>query len=86
MFSLRVKSNVEKDVRRFSTQDLQRIDNEIKALKVDPLPPGVKKIKKGAESHYRIRQGDFRIGYYFDPTQKLVEIIYVRRKSETTYR
>ena len=86
MFKLRVKSSVQKDIKKIPQQDLQRIANDINALKIDPLPPGVKKIKKGKEAHCRIRQGDFRIGYFFDPIKKLVEIIYMKRRNEDTYK
>ena len=86
MFKLRVKPSIQKDVKSFPKQDLERIANDINALKIDPLPSGVKKIKKGKETHYRIRQGDFRIGYFFDPIKKVVEIIYIKRRDEDTYK
>jgi len=85
MFNLIVKKSVKKDIEDISRDDLQRIADNIKDLKFNPFPPGVKKIKKGKESYYRIRQGDFRIGYRFYPTEKLIEIIYIRRRSERTY-
>ena len=85
MFNLIVKKSVKKDIEDINRDDLQRIADNIKALKFNPFPPGVKKIKVGKESYYRIRQGDFRIGYRFYPTEKLIEIIYIRRRSERTY-
>lgn len=85
MFNLFVKPSVKKDVESISKDDLQRINDNIKALKLNPLPLGVKKIKKGKESYYRIRQGDFRIGYRFDTIENIIEIIYIRRRSERTY-
>jgi len=85
MFSLVVKKSVKKDTENINRDDLQRIADSIKLLKFNPFPPGVKKIKKGKEFYYRLRQGNFRIGYRFDSTEKLIEIIYVRRRSERTY-
>ena len=85
MFNLILKKSVKKDIETISKDDLQRIADNIKNLKFNPLPPGIKKIKKGKEFYYRIRQGDFRIGYRFDATEKLIEIIYIRRRSERTY-
>ena len=70
MFKLEVKSSVKKDTKSFPKEDLQRIANDIKSLKFDPLPPGVKKIKKGKEIHYIIRQGNFRIGYRFNAAKR----------------
>ena len=85
MYNLIVKKSVKKDIEDINRDDLQRIADNIKALKFNPLPPGVKKIKKGKEFYYRLRQGNFRIGYRFDSTEKLIEIIYIRRRSERTY-
>jgi len=85
MFNLILKKSVKKDIETINKEDIQRIADNIKALKFNPLPPGVKKIKKGKESYYRIRQGNFRIGYRFNSKEKLIEIIYIRRRSERTY-
>lgn len=85
MFNLTVKKSVKKDIENINEEDLQRISDNIKTLKSNPLPQGVKKIKIGKESYFRIRQGDFRIGYSFDKTKKLIEIIYIRRRNERTY-
>ena len=85
MFSLIYKNSVKKDVEPINTDDLQRISNSIQALKLDPLPVGVEKIKIGKESYYRIRQGDFRIGYRIDLAKKILEVIFIRRRNERTY-
>ena len=85
MFKITVKPSVNKDIKNINNDDLKRIFNNIQSLELNPLPVGVKKIKKGKGSYYRIRQGDFRIGYRFDSTNKLIEIIFIRRRSEKTY-
>ena len=85
MFDLFVKKSVNKDIEKINKDDLQRIVDAIKALKLNPLPMGVKKIKLGKESYYRIRQGNYRIGYRFDTHTKLLEIIFVRLRNESTY-
>ena len=81
MFKVTVKPSVNKDFKTINKDDLKRIFNNIQALELNPLPVGVKKIKKGKESYYRLIQGDFRIGYIFDITEKLIEIIFIRRRS-----
>jgi len=85
MFKLTVKTSVKKDIKSINKKDLLRIVNDINTLKVDPLPPGVKKIKGGADPYYRIRQGAYRIGYRIDLNKKLVEIIFIKRRTEKTY-
>jgi mRNA-degrading endonuclease RelE of RelBE toxin-antitoxin system len=49
------------------------------------VPQGVRKIKGGAGA-YRIRVGDFRIVYDVYDSDKLVLILQVVRRTETTYR
>jgi len=85
MFKIIFKQSVIKDVKKISKKDLKRIANDIKILKFDPLPPGTKKIKKGRKNYYRIRQGNFRVGYRIDLSKKLVEIIFIKIRSENTY-
>ena len=55
MFEIIFKKSVIKDVKKIPKKDLQRIANDIKVLKYDPLPPGTKKIKKSGKNYYRIR-------------------------------
>ncbi len=87
MWTLIFKPSVEaKDTKKISKEEWRRIDRDIQALKINPLPPEVKKIKKGRMSHYRIRKGNFRIGYQLNFSEKKVTIVYVTRRSEATYK
>jgi len=85
MFEIIFKQSVIKDVKNIPKKDLQRIANDIKILKYDPLLPGTKKIKKSGKNYYRIRQGNFRVGYRINLSKKLVEIIFIKIRSENTY-
>ena len=87
MWTLAFKPSVEsKDTKKIFGLDWNTIDEDIQNLKSDPLPPGVKKIKKGKDAHYRIRRGPFRIGYKLDFGKKIIRIMYVKRRTESTYR
>ena len=86
MWILNFKSSVEKDTKKIKKDEWDRINKDIQNLKINPLPLGVKKIKRGKQSHYRIRNGDFRIGYQLDPSTKTITIIYIKRRSEDTYK
>ena len=85
MFKIIFKQSVIKDVKKIQKKDLQRIANDIKILKFDPLPPGTKKIKMGKKNYYRIRQANFRVGYRIDLSKKLIEIVFIKIRSENTY-
>ena len=66
-------------------QDFERLRSAIMALVNQPRPRNVRKIK-GAETAYRIRVGDYRIVYDVFDDRKLVLLLQVTRRTETTYR
>ena len=56
-----------------SKKDLQRIINRIGLLKEEPRPPGCEKLS--GQECYRVRQGDFHIGYSIQDERLSVSII-----------
>ncbi|MBI3745857.1 MAG: type II toxin-antitoxin system RelE/ParE family toxin [Chloroflexi bacterium] len=54
------------------------------ALGLDPRPPGATKLA-GAE-FWRIRVGELRVIYAIDESARLVIVLRVARRSESTYR
>ena len=85
MYSLVYKSSVKKEFASIPKKDVENIIKKIKGLKANPLPVDVKKIKKGAVSYFRLRCGNFRIGYLLDFSEKVVRIVYIRKRNESTY-
>lgn len=69
---------------RIRKQDLERIKAAVGGLAQEPRPQGVRKIK-GADKAYRIRIGNYRVVYEIYDNDKLVLILQVARRSETTY-
>ena len=70
---------------RILKQDFDRLAKAIDKLAEEPRPRGVRKIKD-AVTAYRIRVGDYRIVYDVYDDKKLVIILQVVRRSETTYK
>lgn len=70
---------------RIRLEDFQRLGAAISTLAIEPRPHGVRKIK-GAEVAYRIRVGSYRVVYEVHDVQRLVLILQVVRRTETTYR
>ena len=85
MVKLFYKSSVKKDIRDIPNNELQRITEDIKSLKTGPLPIGVKNIKKGKVLFFRIRQGNYRIGYQVNFSKNEIEILFIKRRNEETY-
>ena len=73
--------SVEKDLRKFSSENCDRILARIQELANEPLPSQSLKLK-GTEDLYRNRVGDYRIIYEIDVHDKSILIHYVRHRRE----
>lgn len=89
MYNLEVSPAADRDLEklknRITKQDFERLRNAITMLADEPRPQGVRKIK-GEERAFRIRVGSYRIVYEVYDNNKLILIVHVVRRSETTYR
>ena len=70
---------------RIRKQDFDRLCKAVDKLVEEPRPQGVRKIE-GAVTAYRIRVGNYRVVYDVYDDKKLVVILQVVRRSETTYK
>ena len=89
MYRLEVSPAADRDLAklkgRIRRQDYERLRDAVRSLAEEPRPKGVRKIK-GAERSYRIRVGSYRVVYKLNDNEKLVLILQIVRRSETTYR
>jgi mRNA interferase RelE/StbE len=89
VFKLEVSPAADRDLAklkdRMRRQDFERLREAVRRLAEEPRPEGVRKIK-GAERSYRIRVGSYRVVYKLNDNEKLVLILQIVRRSETTYR
>ncbi|TRZ49596.1 type II toxin-antitoxin system RelE/ParE family toxin [bacterium] len=87
-YTIRVTPSAEKDIEKLKKHiqitDFHRIDTTVRLLASDPRPNGARKIRTRA-AEYRMRVGKFRVVYEVDDAKKLVLILHVARRSETTY-
>ena len=82
MYKLLIEKRVFRDLDRLDKKVLARIDQAIRLLRQNPLPPGVKKLV-GQRNLYRTRQGKYRIIYSIDHRAKEVRVIAVRHRRES---
>ena len=89
MYRIEVSPAADRDIARLKCKiirpDFERLKSAINGLAVEPRPYGVRKIK-GEEKAYRIRVGGYRVVYEVYDKERLVLILQVVRRSETTYR
>ena len=74
-----------RDLKRLPPGILPRIEPVILGLADEPCPIGSRKIR-GAERAYRARVGEYRVIYEIRENDKLVVVLRVTRRSESTYR
>lgn len=77
-YTVKLKRSAEKELDQLPEKIHGRIVNILLALKENPLPPGVKKLRgyKG----YRIRVGDFRILYVIH--EKEIEVFSIAHRKD----
>ena len=81
MYEVIITPHAERDVRRLDRPVKNRILSAAVALSANPRPPGSIKIK-GEKDRWRIRVGDWRIGYEIDDESHLVRIVTVGHRRE----
>lgn len=80
-FEILLERNAEKDLRRLTLENHDRVIVGIAALAGNPRPPGAKKLA-GSKSDWRIRIGDYRVLYEVRDEIYIVRIYRVRHRKE----
>jgi mRNA interferase RelE/StbE len=73
-----------RQLRRLPPGDAARMRAPIMALGIDPRPPGA--VRLVGSDWWRIRAGDLRVVYAVDDEQRIVVVLKVARRNESTYR
>lgn len=82
MYQRELTKRAQRDLDKFSGDDLERVVAAIRGLRENPRPHGAKKIRGPI---YRIRVGDWRIVYAVFDKDRLVIVGKVARRSKRTY-
>lgn len=81
MYNLVIERAAEKDMKRLSNEAHARVAKAITTLATNPRPSGAKKLA-GADSHWRIRIGDYRVLYDIADALRIVRVFRVRHRRE----
>ena len=74
----------QRQLRRLPPGDAARLRGPILALAIEPRPPG--SVKLAGSDFWRLRVGDLRIVYLIDDDDRLVVVLKIARRSDSTYR
>ena len=79
-WTVEVQRPAEKELGALSPQIRERIANVLRAMKDDPFPHGVKKLK--AREGHRIRVGDYRILFRVDRDARIIWVAAIGHRKE----
>lgn len=83
-YRVEISPAAQRQLRRLPPGDAARLRGPILALAIEPRPPGVAKLAD--TDFWRLRVGDLRIVYLIEEALRLVVVLKVARRSESTYR
>ena len=81
MYSVSITKRGERDLKRLDRSVKNRVVTAILALGGEPRPPGCLKVRS-QEGVWRIRVGDWRVGYIVDDAKLEVLVIRIGHRSE----
>ena len=73
-YSIEVSATAERQIKKLTKRDQQRVINVIKQLGVEPRPRGCRKLR-AYDDIYRVRTGVFRILYSVEDCRLLVLVL-----------
>jgi mRNA interferase RelE/StbE len=81
MFRVNITSRAERELKRLDRPVKNRIASAISTLASDPRPPGCLKVRS-EEGVWRIRVGDWRVGYQVDDSVGEILVVKIAHRSE----
>lgn len=81
MFKVSITSRAERELKRLDRAVKNRIVTALSALASDPRPPGCLKVRS-EEGVWRIRVGDWRVGYQIEDEAGEVLVLRIAHRSD----
>ena len=80
MYKIELNRKAQRSLGRLPKGDFDAVLDAVKGLANSPRPKGVEKIKSAGL--WRVRQGDYRIVYSIDDSQKTVTVLRIGHRRE----
>ena len=81
LYTVSLRSRARREIRSLDRQTTVRVSKAIDNLAENPRPAGCLKVKT-SEGMWRIRIGDWRVGYEIDDAAQTVEIVTIGHRRE----
>lgn len=79
-YKITIKKSAVKELQDIPKKELRRIVKSIQSLVENPRPQGCQKLS--GQNRLRIRQGDYRIIYFVNDNDRVVDIIKIGHRRE----
>jgi len=79
-YKILIKKSAAGEIAKIPRKDLEKIVRRVQVLEQDPRPFGCRKLS--GKDRYRLRQGDYRIGYAVDDSRRIVEVYKIGNRRE----
>ena len=79
-YNIYLRKSAAKELEGIPRRELRRIVQRIRSLATNPRPPGCE--KPTAQELYRIRQGDYRVVYSVQDSERSVWIVKIGHRRE----
>jgi mRNA interferase RelE/StbE len=79
-YKITIKKSAAKELEVIPKKDLLKIVKRIQSLAQNPRPQGSQKLS--GINHLRIRQGDYRVVYYVDDKDGIVDVVKIGHRRE----
>ena len=73
-YQVRMTPAAEKDLKGLPKAVRVQVVNQLRKLAEDPRPSGAAPVKNRPQGHYRVRVGDYRVGYEVNDKQHTVTV------------
>lgn len=81
-FAIEISTSAAKSLTKLEKANRLRIVGAIELLGVDPRPPGAKMLRGGEHGRWRVRVGDYRVGYAVEDDHLIVLVLRVAHRRE----
>ncbi len=81
LYSISLRPRARREIRSLDRQTTARVSKAIDSLAENPRPHGCLRVKT-TEGLWRIRVGDWRIGYEIDDAARTIEIVTIGHRRE----
>jgi mRNA interferase RelE/StbE len=82
MYEVRFQASAKKEIKRIPSEVLSRLKLAVMGLSAEPRPVQSRKLVNVSPETWRIRVGDWRVLYFIDDSQKIVEVVHVFHRRE----